>query len=107
MANKYSNWLRFNAEHRATGYSLVTQFDKMMMGDSADEIDRLTAELAEARNDTDRLDWLEKHREFYANLRLMKAKGSYYEWQIVSDEGVWHGHTIRAAIDAGKDPNNG
>ena len=80
---------------------------KIKYADCARLLEDAGGRLAEARNDTDRLDWLEKHREFYANLRLMKAKGSYYEWQIVSDEGVWYGHTIREAIDAGEDSGNG
>jgi hypothetical protein len=64
-----------------------------------DLIAALKQELAEAREDTERLDWLDGHKEIYANTRAMKTRGSYYEWQLASDSGIWNGHTFRAAID--------
>jgi multidrug resistance efflux pump len=66
-------------------------------------VEKLKAQLTEARKDTARLDWLEGHKEIYANTRAMKTRGSYYEWQLVSDSGIWNGHTFRAAIDAARE----
>ena len=66
-----------------------------------DEIERLTAENAALREDTERLDWLSKFGEviFYTSER----RGGH-EWFLdIDDEWAGHGKTFRAAINCAKE----
>lgn len=64
---------------------------------------RLAAVLAEAREDTKRLDVLEKLQERVTSIEIEHVGGEFWINEVVDDEATclrtWRGFTIRAALD--------
>lgn len=66
----------------------------------SEERDRLESELAAARRDSERLDWVQKHTDGFG---AVPVKSMYKEeWYVVEEyhrRSYW-GHDVRSAIDA-------
>ena len=86
----------------ATSNSDLYEYERLQLKDAADTIDNLSAQLAEAQRDAERLDWIIEHRAYVVSdpdscdgfwLNYARLDGTV--WTQVTEH-----ETPRAAIDA-------
>lgn len=89
---------------QAFAMSLVDEINRQ----HAEEIAALEAELAEARKDSARLDWLEAQCKHQATVpQFWRNRNRKISFAPYDEARCWEGDDIRAAIDAAREVSNG